>query len=229
MAAQGERVLGAIGMDGGLLDPMAQDKEVEQEMLVVEEEEQFFPPQMDTEPEMGTAAGAESDTPPPLLRQNPSPVPSEAAADRGDSAEINRVGEMLMRMMQGMENRMNENMEKKMDGMAQTVREEMQCMGAGLQEGQEQLKGEIGKSMTAVREFKKGQEELRRATCWGRLAEVTEEVTVTETCTREIRHVEVTEYAETREITEIGERLHGVEEEEDAHTYTHTGSEGQWG
>ena len=34
---------------------MAQDEEVEQEMLVVEEE-QIFPPQMDPEPEMGAAA-----------------------------------------------------------------------------------------------------------------------------------------------------------------------------
>ena len=34
---------------------MAQDEEVEQEMLVVEEE-QFFPPQMDPKPEMGAAA-----------------------------------------------------------------------------------------------------------------------------------------------------------------------------
>ena len=59
---------------------------------------------------------------------------------------------------------------------------------------------------------------------------MTEEVTVTETCTREIRHVEVTEYTETRETQKIGERLHGVEEEEeDAHTHTHRGSEGQWG
>ena len=46
----------------------------------------------------------------------------------------------------------------------------------------------------------------------------TEEVTVTETCTRETRR-QVTEYTETREITEIGERLHGVEVKE-AHTHT---------
>ena len=47
---------------------------------------------------------------------------------------------------------------------------------------------------------------------------MTEEVTVTQ---REIRHVEVTEYTETREMTKIGERLYGVEEEEDAHAHTH--------
>ena len=71
-----------------------------------------------------------------------------------------------------------------------------------------------------VEQFKIGQGELLRATCWAsrerRLVEVTEEVTVTH---REIRHVEVTEYTVTRETRKIGERLHGVEEEEeDAHT-----------
>ena len=54
MAAQDEREPGDIAMGEGLLDPMAQDEEVEQEMLVVEEE-QFIPPQMDPEPEMGAA------------------------------------------------------------------------------------------------------------------------------------------------------------------------------
>ena len=73
-----------------------------------------------------------------------------------------------------------ESMNKKMDGNTdkmEKMREEMQCMGAGLQGGIEQLK--------------KGNGERLRATCWateerGRV-EVTEEVTVTETCTRETR------------------------------------------
>ena len=56
MAAQGERELGEIVLGEGLLDPVAQDIP-EQEMLVVEEE-QFFPPQTDPEPEMGMAAAA---------------------------------------------------------------------------------------------------------------------------------------------------------------------------
>ena len=180
---------------------------------------------MDPEPEMGAAAAeaAVYDTSPSLLR-NPPPILAESA--QPSTFDMGR----LLAVLAGMENRMENNMEKKMNGMTQAMREEMQCMGAGLQDGleevkkgQEQLKGEMEKSMTAVKEFKIGQEELRRATCWGRLVEVTEEVTGT--CTREIRHVEVTEYTETREI---GERLHGVEEEEeDAHT--HSGSEGQWG
>ena len=55
-----------------MLDPMAQDEEAEQEMLVVEEE-QFIPPQMDPEAEMGAAAAeaAVYDTSPPLPHQNP--------------------------------------------------------------------------------------------------------------------------------------------------------------
>ena len=68
MVAQGEREPADIDMGEGLLDPMAQDEEVEQEMLVVTMEEQFFPPQMDPEPEMGAAAAeaAVYDTSPPL-------------------------------------------------------------------------------------------------------------------------------------------------------------------
>ena len=117
--------------------------------------------------------------------------------------------------MEGMNAKM-EGMNAKMDGMAQTMREEMQCMGAGLQNGLE--------------EFKKGQGELLRATCWAsrerRLVEVTEKVTETvtqtlkgeeTTSTRETRR-QVTELTETREV---GERLHGVEQERDAHTHTH--------
>ena len=72
MTAQGERVLADIVMGEGLLDPIAQDEEVEQEMLVVEEE-QFIPPQMDPEPEMGAAAAeaAVYDTSPPSPKPSP--------------------------------------------------------------------------------------------------------------------------------------------------------------
>ena len=88
----------------------------------------------------------------------------------------------LVAILAGMENRMENNinnkmkneingiregmeantrrMESNMEANTQTMREEMQCMGAGLQKGLEQLK--IGNG------------ELRRATCWGRRVEVTE-------------------------------------------------------
>ena len=188
------------------------------------------PPQMDPEPEMGAAAAY--DASPPLLR-NPPPIPAETAQPS--------TLEMILQAQGGFRNEMEantrrqdeikNNMEKKMDGMTQTMREEMQCMGAGLQDGldkvkkgQEQLKGEIENTRT-VEQFKIGQGELLRATCWGRLVEVTEEVTVTQW--EELDGV--TEYTETRDLGKIGERLHGVEEEGDAHTHTHTSSEGQWG
>ena len=68
MAAQGERVSGVLDMCCSVLDPMAQEKIPEQD-IVVEEQEQF-PPQMDPEPEMGAAAAeaAVYDTSPSLLR-----------------------------------------------------------------------------------------------------------------------------------------------------------------
>ena len=82
--------------------------------------------------------------------------------------------------------------------------------------------------------MKAGTKKIIRETCWARRVEVTETVTerkklngVTETCTSETGR-QVTELTETREI---GERLHSKDgvEVKDAHTYTHRGSEGQWG
>ena len=70
-----------------------------------------------------------------------------------------------------------------------------------------------------------GEDRVIRETCWARRVKVTETVTqggklmgVTETCTRETRH-QVTELVETREMTRIEERLHGVVGR--AHTHTH--------
>ena len=168
MAAQGERVSGVVDMDESNLESMVQDGDPEQEMLVVEEQEQT-PPQMDPEPEMGAAAAY--DTSPPLLHQNPSPIPAETvhpsapdmaqlfamlAGMKGDMQQMISKIDGNTQKMDGIKNNTNE-LEKKMDGMTQTMRGEMQCMGVGLQEGQEQLKGEIGKNMTAVEQFKIGQ------------------------------------------------------------------------
>ena len=83
MESQGERVLGVLGMDGELLESMAQDESPEQEML---NEQEQFPPQLNPEPEMGAAAEAAGyDTPLPHLRQIPSPAPSETETDGGGS------------------------------------------------------------------------------------------------------------------------------------------------
>ena len=124
MAAQGERVSGAIDMDEGLLESMAQDGEAEQEMLVVEEQEQFFP-QMDPEPEMGAAAAAEYDTPPPLLRQIPSPVPSKTAHHNGGSVLLPPlIAQMVEKITQAMRGEMQQ-MKSGMDENAQQMREEI--------------------------------------------------------------------------------------------------------
>ena len=70
-----------------------------------------------------------------------------------------------------------------------------------------------------------GEDRVIRETCWTR-HEVTQMEKlngVTETYTRGTRR-QVTECTETREMTRIGERLHGVEEKDgvkDAHTHTH--------
>ena len=98
-------------------------------MLVVEEQEQFSP-QTDPEPEMGAAAAAAYDTSPPPLRQNPPIRLEQSAVD------------VILQAIHGMKNEMDGNT-RKMEAMTQTMREEMQCMGAGLQEGQDQLKGEM--------------------------------------------------------------------------------------
>ena len=110
MAAQGERELGDIDMGEGLLDPMAQDKEVEQEMLGVGEE-QFTPPQMDPEPEMGAAAeeAAAHDTSPPPPHQNPPTLLGQGAIDMILQAMKANSNEMRV-MNEKMENNMKEEM-----------------------------------------------------------------------------------------------------------------------
>ena len=222
-------------MDGGLLDPMAQDEEAEQEMLVVEELEL---PQMDPEPEMGAAAAAEYDTSPSLLR-NPPPIPAETAHPNApDMAQ-------LFAMLAEINNEMDA-----MEENTKTLRGEMQQIGRGLQAGTARMlaitgekmaapraaTNELGGSATAVRPaVAAGEDSSIRETCWASSVRVTEEVTVTmreklngvtETCTREITNA-VTEIkcTETREIGTIGKRLHGGDVVGDAHT--HPGSEGQ--
>ena len=133
MAAQGERVSGAIGMCC-VLDPMAQDEMPEQEMLVVEEQEQS-PPQMDPEPEMGAAAAeaAVYDTPPPHLRQIPSPTPSETGnggAGLFSPSVVTQLMEMITQAMNGNAQRMEANlkananeMKEETNGMKEQMKE----------------------------------------------------------------------------------------------------------
>ena len=124
MASQGERVLGVLGMDVGLVESMVQDGDPEQDMGVQEQ----VPLQTNSEPEMGPAAAA-SDTPPSPLRQSPSPLPSEATTDRGNPAssgsfDMNQLGEMLM----GMRKQIEANTHK-MDTNTNKLKEEMKKCG----------------------------------------------------------------------------------------------------
>ena len=79
MESQGERVLGVVDMDVGVLESMVQDGDPEQDIGVQEQ----FSPQTDPEPEMDAAAAAEYDTPHPspikILPQPPAkPRPTKA-------------------------------------------------------------------------------------------------------------------------------------------------------
>ena len=137
-----------------------------------------------------------------------------------------------------MENKMKEEMREKRGEMRQVG----QCLQAGTARivaiARSEARTTAGKMATpraGTSELEgsapAGEDRVIRETCWTR-HEVTERRKlngVTETCTRHIETKEamgdeVTELTETREI---GERLHGTDEEEDAHTHTHTGSEGR--
>ena len=120
-------------------------------------QEQFFP-QMDPEPEMGAAAAAVFDTFPPLLR-NPPPIPAETAQPSALNIILQAMNEMKTNA-QEMNNKMD-GMNQNIIGNMQMLREEMQCMVAGLQdgldeveEGQNQLKGEMEKNTRAVEQLK---------------------------------------------------------------------------
>ena len=121
MAAQSERELGAIDMGEGLLDPMAQDEEVEQEMLVVEEEEQFIPPQMGA----ASAEAAVYDTSPPLPHQNPPPIPAETAQPS--------TLDMILRALNGMKEEIKNN--------ANEMKEEIKNNTNGMRGEMKELRG----------------------------------------------------------------------------------------
>ena len=165
-------------MDEESLESMVQDKSPEQEMLVVQEQEL---PQTDPEPEMGAAAAAAYDIPPPLLRQSPSPAPSETATDNGGSVLLSpsvlaQMVEMFRQAMSGdmqqMKSGIDENaqqIKEEMKAEMKEMRGEMQQIGQCLQAGIKAIvcsetrtagdkmatphagKSELGGSATAVR------------------------------------------------------------------------------
>ena len=86
MAFQSERVPGGLVMSFNV-ESMVQHGNPEQDIPVQEQ----VPPQTDPEPEMGAAAVAADDTPPPLPRQNPSLAPSETTTDNGGSVLLGQL------------------------------------------------------------------------------------------------------------------------------------------
>ena len=91
---------------------MAQDESTVQDTPMQVE----FSPQTNPEPEGSAGAAAAFDTPPPPLRQIPSPVPSETTTDHGGSVLLEPSGtEQLMRMMQAMGKEINEMKENACD------------------------------------------------------------------------------------------------------------------
>ena len=122
---------------------------------------------------MGAAAGAAVyDTPPPLLRQNPSSVPGGSAPDNGEATatwlfDVRDMFEALMGKMDTNIQSKMDGMNNKMDGNAleaknlmknemKEMRGEMQRMGLDLQAGQ----GAQKKELEAVK--KRVQNETRR-------------------------------------------------------------------
>ena len=137
MASQGEREPGVVGMDEGVLESMAQDGDPEQETLVVEEQEQFFP-QIDPEPEMGAAAAAAYDTSPPPLHQNPPILAESAQSSTPDMARLFAVLAQMEANTSRMENRMEANLKENTNEMKdemKKMRGEMRQMGQCLQAG----------------------------------------------------------------------------------------------
>ena len=125
MAAQGERVSGAIGSCSVVGRPMVQD--IPEQDIVMGELE--LPPQMDPEPEMGGAAAeaAVYDTSPPPLRQNPPILAESAQLSAPDIAQLCAMLAGLNAKMDGNTRKM-EGMESNMDGIkANTngIKEEM--------------------------------------------------------------------------------------------------------
>ena len=103
MASQGEREPGVVEMCNSVLDSMVQDGDPEQDIPM---QEQSLP-QTNPKPEMGAAAAAAYDTPPPHLRQIPSPTPSETETDGGGSVLLPPlIAELVEKITQAMRGEM---------------------------------------------------------------------------------------------------------------------------
>uniref|UniRef100_A0A8C4PX57 Uncharacterized protein n=1 Tax=Eptatretus burgeri TaxID=7764 RepID=A0A8C4PX57_EPTBU len=229
MESQGEREPGVLEMDVECVKSMVQDRNPEQEMLVVQDE---LSPQLNPELEMGAVAGVADERPP---RAN-SPMDRTMEMFEALMSKMDGNAHEMKENAQQLKDEMKTNMEtnaQRMKEEMEKMRGEMQNMGRRRQAGTARMlaitgelklatprvgANELGGSATVVRPtVKAGEGKMIRGTCWARSVEVTEEVTVTEreelngvaevcgmrneVTTKEIKIVETREI--TREETEI--------------------------
>ena len=133
MFSQGEREQRVMNLE--MLEIMAQGEMTVQNMPIMQVE---HPPQTNAESAMG--AVAVYDTPPPLLRQNPSSVPVRSAPGNGEPTATWLFDERDM--FEALMGKLDTNIQSKMDGMKNEMKEmrgEMQRMGLNLQAGQKAI------------------------------------------------------------------------------------------
>ena len=197
---------------------MVQD--IPEQDIVMEEEEQFFPPQMDPKPEMGTAPAEAAVYDTYLPHQNPPPIPAETVhLSAPDMAQ-------LFAMLAEINNDMDA-----MEANTQTLRGEMQRIGRGLQAGTARMLAITGEKMVppraATNELKgsapAGEDKIIRET--GRTRSV--KVTVTR---GKIKLGDGNKmYRDTGDWNDREKTTRWERGWRRTRTHTHTGSEGQWG
>ncbi len=209
-------------MDLEMLESMAQDEMTMQDTPIMQVD---YSPQINAESAMGAAAGAAVyDTPPPLLRQNPSSVPGGSAPDNGEATatrplDMAQLLEILLAKMDGNALEAKNMMKNEMKEM----RGEMQRMGRNLQEGQKAvslgIRGIMAPARGEIRAVEckmaaprgRGTEpasELRESVdCVGSAGE---EKVIRETCWARVvtERVTVTEREKLKEVTETCRTRH---------------------
>ena len=119
-----------------VLGPMAQD--IPEQDIVMGEQE--LPPQMDPKPEMA----AVYDTSPPLLHQNPPPIPAETV--RPGTPDMAQICAMLAAMSVNMEANTREiknNTREEIKNNVNRMENKMEANTKGMREEMKEMRGEM--------------------------------------------------------------------------------------